>query len=92
MKTMAVLDNNKQVVNIIVCADEQDETENLIDYSENNPAHIGGDYQDGYFYAPQPFPSWTRKNGGWEAPKPEPTDGISYAWNEDEIDWEPIDD
>ena len=41
------------------------------------------------FIAPQPFPSWTLdSNHDWQPPIPYPNDGLMYAWNEDDQDWE----
>lgn len=36
---------------------------------------------------PKPFNSWILANGKWEAPIPYPTDGKSYDWNEDNLNW-----
>ena len=45
------------------------------------------------FIPPKPYPSWLldEETCQWQPPVPYPTDGVSYAWNEDEIDWEPLD-
>ena len=52
-------------------------------------AGIGMEYledeQD--FRSPQPFPSWTWANKIWNAPTPMPTDGESYSWNEEKLEW-----
>ena len=42
------------------------------------------------FIAPQPYPSWSLNTTPcqWEAPKPYPTDGKVYAWNEGLLRWE----
>jgi hypothetical protein len=42
------------------------------------------------FIAPQPYPSWSLNTTTcqWEAPKPYPTDGNVYAWNEGLLRWE----
>lgn len=82
---MAVLEGNV-VVNIIVCADNEPETDTLITYTDANPAHIGGDYLDDYFYSPQPYPSWTRSQGEWIPPMPMPLEG-RWIWNESEQQW-----
>ena len=86
-KTMAVLDDNNLVTNIIICDDDVLETNKLVIYTNDNPAYIGGDYVDGYFYEQQPFPSWVRIKGKWKAPVPEPTDGQRYVWNEETLSW-----
>jgi hypothetical protein len=55
----------------------------------DNPAFIGGDYVEGYFYAPQPFPSWTRDVGTWQPPVPKPETPSLWMWNEAAQEWEP---
>jgi hypothetical protein len=87
-KNMAVLDENNNVINLVVCEDDQPETATQITYTDANPAWIGGDYVDGYFYTPQPYPSWTRDNGIWVAPIPMPDDGLPYIWNEETQSWD----
>jgi len=84
---MAVLNNDGIVENIISCADDMEENSTLITYSNANPAYIGGDYVNGYFYSPQPYSSWTRNKGTWIAPVPYPTDGNYYIWDEETGSW-----
>jgi hypothetical protein len=86
-KNMAAVTDSGEVLNIIVCHDDEPETPNLITYTDNNPAYIGGDYVDGYFYPPQPFASWTRSEGEWLPPTPKP-EGLGWFWNEDEGEWQ----
>jgi len=86
-KNMAIIDENNIVVNIICCNDFEVETETQICYTDINPAYIGGDYVEGYFYPPQPYSSWTRNKGIWEAPTPYPTDDKLYKWNELTTSW-----
>jgi hypothetical protein len=74
-------------LNIVVCHDDEPESANLIRYEDDNPAYIGGDYVEGYFYPPQPFASWTRNEGEWLPPTPRP-DGVGWQWNEDEGEWQ----
>ena len=90
-KNMAVLNKKNKIINIVICNDDQPETATQITYTDANPAWIGGDYVDGYFYTPQPYPSWTRNNGVWEAPIPMPDDGKTYYWDEAELTWISID-
>jgi hypothetical protein len=55
-----------------------------------NFAGIGFEYRQDIdaFVAPQPFASWTLDtNAKWQAPKPYPTDGKLYEWNEDSQAW-----
>ena len=83
---VAVLNQNNKVINIIIVNDNYELNANEIVYTNNNPAYIGGDYIDGYFYPPQPFASWIRDNGNWQAPTPRPTEGVCY-WDEDTTSW-----
>lgn len=89
MKHMAQLNGNI-VTNVIVAYDHEIETATLVTCTPDNPARIGGDYVDGYFYKPQPFPSWTRHEGKWIAPVPMPDDGANYGWDEDAQTWYPV--
>jgi hypothetical protein len=86
-KNMAVLDENNNVINVVVCNDDEPETATQVTYTDTNPAYIGGDYVDGYFYTPQPYPSWTRDNGIWQPPTPMPTDDQRYIWDEATLTW-----
>ena len=90
MKNMAVMNSDGVVENIIVCDDLQQDTDTLIEYTSANPATIGGDRVDGYFYPPQPFPSWTRHEGEWLPPVPMPNDGQLWRWDEDDQRWNPV--
>jgi hypothetical protein len=42
------------------------------------------------FIPPKRFASWklNLETCKWEAPIPYPNDGLSYLWNEEELDWE----
>ena len=42
-----------------------------------------------YFYAPQPYPSWTLDaNANWQAPTPMPVEeGKLFVWNEETLSW-----
>lgn len=42
------------------------------------------------FIAPQPYPSWTLEQDTcqWQPPVPYPTDGESYYWNENDLEWQ----
>jgi hypothetical protein len=86
MKNFALLDENNKVLNISI-GDNTWELEGWVEYTNENPAHIGGDYVDGYFYAPQPFPSWTRNKGNWLAPTPAPNDSPYTYWDENTLSW-----
>jgi hypothetical protein len=60
-----------------------------------NYAGIGFTYDGDLdaFIPPQPFASWIldKEACQWHPPVPYPTDGVNYAWSENEIDWKPID-
>lgn len=89
MKKFAKLDEKNHVTNISV-ADESWDSTGWIEYTDENPAYIGGDYFNGYFYSEQPYPSWTRDgHGDWVAPKPMP-EGL-YRWDEASLDWVALD-
>jgi hypothetical protein len=86
-KQYAVINENNEVINIVIVDDNFVAKENYIQYLETNPAYIGGDYFNNYFYSPQPFASWSRDGlGNWQAPKPMPSDGL-WNWDEDLGDW-----
>lgn len=56
-----------------------------------NYASIGYKYDEekDAFIPPQPFDSWVLNESTclWEAPKPRPTDGKLYLWDEDTLSW-----
>lgn len=85
-KDVAVVDESGIVIAINVQDDAYDLQPNEI--LVTNPAWVGGDYVDGYFYAPQPFPSWTRHEGDWIPPKPRPQSIGNWLWNEQEQEWQ----
>lgn len=59
-----------------------------------NYAGIGYTYDsiNDVFYEPQPYPSWILNTNTWlwEAPIPIPTDGKSYRWDEETLNWKEI--
>lgn len=60
-----------------------------------NYAGIGYTYDpvNDWFFAPQPFPSWTLDSEAkWQAPTPYPTDGKFYTWNESTLTWDEVTD
>lgn len=89
MKNIAIFDADT-IVNIIVVNDDYELTENEKEFTAENPAHIGGHYQDGFFYPAQPYPSWLRKRGEWIPPKPLTKPKYLVYWNEDIVDWSDI--
>lgn len=51
------------------------------------------DFDLDMFIAPQPFPSWTLDvDGNWQAPTPYPDDDGAYVWDEDLLEWKPVED
>ena len=44
------------------------------------------------FYAPKPYASWILDETTclWQAPKPMPTNGKNYYWNEDTLSWKVV--
>lgn len=87
-KNIAILDVDNKVINIIVCSDDYILQDNEIEYSENNPAFVGGDYYEGFFYPEQPFLSWTRDNGQWIPPVPKPELEGNWQWSEEDQEWQ----
>lgn len=58
-----------------------------------NYAGIGYTYDpvNDWFFAPQPFPSWTLDTDAkWQPPTPYPTDGKFYTWNESTLTWDEV--
>ena len=86
MKKFALLDKNNVVLNISIADDSWNST-GWVEYTDSNPASIGGDYVDGHFYSVQPYPSWTRSVGNWQPPTPMPSDGY-WIWNEEKLQWQ----
>jgi hypothetical protein len=69
MKTLAKLDENGVVQNIIVANDDWD-TNGFVEYTESNPAYIGGLYINGKFIPPKPGENaiFNEQTGAWEVP------------------------
>jgi len=55
MRNMAQLDDSGVVVNVIVAGDDWN-VEGFVEYTDNNPAYIGGTYANGKFIPPKPTP------------------------------------
>ena len=58
-----------------------------------NYAGIGYTYDaaNDYFFAPQPYPSWTLDADAiWQPPVAMPTDGKMYTWNETTLSWDEV--
>lgn len=101
MKYLAIINpNNNIVTNIIICNDDFN-LDNSLDITElylgDAPPCIGDTYENGWFYPPQPYPSWTKGTDGfWVCPKPYPEDWNkgkarcqtpTKVWNEDQLEW-----
>ena len=86
MKRLAIFDENGIVVNIIVANDDFF-VDGAIEYTDDNPARVGGDYVDGYFYPPKPYPSWVRNNGEWISPVAKPEGQGTFVWDEEMQKW-----
>jgi hypothetical protein len=81
------------VTNIEVADEEwvaaQPDPSLYVPYNDENPAMIGGGYENGIFYAVQPWPSWelNRETYKWEPPVPFPAEPGEYFWNEESLTW-----
>jgi hypothetical protein len=91
-KDVAILNDDGIVIAINVYADNYELGSNQI--LVTNPAYVGGDYVNGYFYPPKPYPSWIRNNGNWIPPVEKPLlteeqklEGKYLTWNEDNQNW-----
>jgi hypothetical protein len=87
----AKMSNNK-VVNIEVAdrtwIEAQPNKDDYIEYTSDNPASIGGDYYEEYFYPEKPYDSWQRDGqGNWISPVPKPNDEKFYSWDENTLTW-----
>jgi hypothetical protein len=89
-KDVAVVNDSGVVLAVNVHLDDYELAANEV--LVTNPAYVGGDYVDGFFYPPQPYPSWTRSEGQWVAPVSMPDDGGRYQWDEDLQEWVELDD
>jgi hypothetical protein len=96
-KNVAILNDSGIVIAINIYPDNYELGSNQI--LVTTPAYVGGDYVDGYFYPPKPYPSWTRNNGKWISPieKPlltqEQIDNRNYYnWNEQTLSWDIVED
>ena len=78
------------VQNVIVVADDYTPNpECEVEYTAENPAGIGWEYDGVGFIPPQPFPSWVLNGYVWEAPVAMPDDGAAYSWDEPSGSWIP---
>lgn len=98
IKKFAKLDSNNIVVNIESATQEWVDEFHLnnsdfkyVEYTDDEPAYMFGDYINKKFYQPQPYPSWVRNSETleWEAPVVKPDDGL-YIWDEDNQEWKEV--
>jgi hypothetical protein len=91
MKNFAKLNENNIVENVIVAdltwIDEQVNKTQYVEYLESNPAIIGGEFIDGFFYDIKPYDSWVKNDGKWIPPKPMPLNDKNYEWNDSTQEW-----
>jgi hypothetical protein len=86
LKYFALIDSNNFVVNTSV-GDDNWSAEGWVEYTNENPAFIGGDLFDGVFYTEKPYPSWVRNGSGiWVAPVDAPLTG-KWNWDEPTLSW-----
>ena len=88
-KDVAVISDSGEVVAINVHMDDYELAPNEL--LVTGPAYIGGTFDSGYFYPPQPYPSWVKDEGVWAAPTPKPEEGL-WIWNEENQEWQEIND
>lgn len=89
MKKYAFI-NGQSVLNIVVAETQPGPTELgvFVEYTDLNPAVIGGTYdaENNAFIAPKPHDSWILdENNNWSAPVAKP-EGF-YRWNESTTSW-----
>lgn len=89
MKSYIAQIENGQVVQIIVAT-----TDWAQKHLDGEWAHSLTKIGVGWLYdkqnglrPPQPYPSWTWNGERWNPPVPYPSDGNSYAWDEDAQAW-----
>lgn len=62
--------------------------------NRKNYAGVGYTYDPtlDIFYPPKPFASWSLNvnTGKWKSPKPYPTDGKEYTWDEESLAWKEL--
>ena len=76
------------VQNVIVISADHVLADNEIEYTADQPAGIGWEYDGTGFIPPQPFPSWQLVNYRWEPPVAMPDDDQAYYWDEDTTSWQ----
>jgi hypothetical protein len=90
MKKFALINGN-QVINVVVAETKPSDSDmgRFVEYTDQNPAIIGGEYLEEIevFVDPQPYDSWTLNSEyRWEAPEAKPDNGY-YRWEESQLSW-----
>ena len=75
------------VHNVIVVPADHELADGEIEYTADNPAGIGYQYDGTGFIPPQPFPSWVLNGYTWEAPVPYPEGDAFHYWDEPSGSW-----
>lgn len=80
------------VDNIIIAdqdfIDSLDDGEIYVLCTDDENAHIGGEYVDKEgFFPPKPYPSWIKNGKEWVAPKQQPSSAGDWRWNEENQEW-----
>lgn len=94
MTSYAKINTNNIVENIIVCSEEEINTQTgtyIKITSETNEGKIGDEYvsEKNKFKSPKPYDSWVLNENTllWEAPVAKPEEEGFYRWNELTQDW-----
>jgi hypothetical protein len=102
-KNYALVNENNEVVNVTVFADDATpehfaeiaHVNNAVacySFEEYGTTSIGGSFDGTKLWFPQPFTSWVKdeETCTWQAPILKPDDGKIYIWNEELLNWEEI--
>lgn len=95
----AVIDESNNVTNIVTSDNPDsaaplrllipDATDIVLSTEHTGYPYVGGDYYNGIFRPPAPYPSWVWDDESlkWTAPTPYPQDENLYIWDEDSLSW-----
>lgn len=89
-RTVACIADGKVHNVIVVTADYELDPECEVEYTADNPAGIGWEYDGTGFIPPQPYRSWVLNGYTWEAPVAMPDNGGDYMWSESTRTWESV--
>jgi hypothetical protein len=92
MTSYARLNKDNVVINVeeasLEWVNSQEDPSIFVESTDQNPASIGGDYVDGYFYSFQPYPNFIRSEGKWIPPIPKPENqDEEYVWDDTINNW-----